>query len=183
MNDIKITVHALRNILPLHVILDPTSRLPLIDMNNDIFQAWIEQKFYEAETSVCREMGDNPHRAHAFAYRALLQAHMNQQHIAIKRASQSLAFRPTIIGHIAKAVALVGQGQHEPAFKAFDIVFCNCGAGETRFLLLIRAILLFVSGKRENAIARVNDLIAVADDSAKYNCLQACSTIYQRRHR
>ena len=32
---------------------------------------------------------------------------------------------------------------------------------------------MFISGKREYAITRVNDLIAVADDSAKYDYLQA----------
>lgn len=31
---------------------------------------------------------------------------------------------------------------------------------------------MFLSGKRENAITRVNDIIAVADNSTKYNCLQ-----------
>ena len=45
-------------------------------------------------------------------------------------------------------------------------------------LLLIhsaQAILVFLSGKRENAMARVDDLIAVADNSTKYNCLQVCT--------
>ena len=105
---------------------------------------------------------------------------------------KSLSIQPSIIGHIAKAVALVGQGQQELALEAFHAVFCNCGADEIKFLLLVQvrgwfdrlplllihptqAILLFLSGKRENAMARVDDLIAVADNSTKYNCLQVCT--------
>ena len=113
-------------------------------------------------------------------------------HLSVSK-SLRLARRPSLIGYISKAVALVGQGEKELAFETFDLCFRDCGADEIRFLLLIKvrsavclsllagrirlpqAILLFVSGKREHAVTRVNDLMAVSDDSTMYNCLQARS--------
>ncbi|KAH0825664.1 hypothetical protein J3R83DRAFT_11721 [Lanmaoa asiatica] len=196
--DKKITVYALRDILPLHAILDPTSRLPLMNVSEEAFRLWIKQDLHKAEEKLSREINpENSNHYVARANRALIRASLKQWDTAIADATQvashlispvahvyssvpgpkSLAIQRSIIGHIAKAVALVGRGEHELAFETFDLVFRDCSADETRFLLLIKAILLFVAGKRENAIARVKDLIAGTDDSAMYNYLQARTTI------
>ena len=42
---------------------------------------------------------------------------------------------------------------------------------------LAQAVLLFVSGEHKDPIARVNDLVAVADNGEKYNFYQVRTTI------
>lgn len=43
--------------------------------------------------------------------------------------------------------------------------------------LVTQAILLYVSGKREEGISRVNSLLSSADESIKYNYLQVRSNV------
>lgn len=51
---------------------------------------------------------------------------------------QSLKIKPSAIGHIALALALVGQDKREAALWAFDLAFRDCDRSENNFLLLIK---------------------------------------------
>ncbi|KAG6379430.1 hypothetical protein JVT61DRAFT_11900 [Boletus reticuloceps] len=182
--DKKITVYSLRDILPLHVILDPTTRLPLMSVSDAAFKPWLQHTLPQAVWMLSKDMeGSDYHDPydpihHAIANYALVQACIGSWHMAVQHADRSLAMQPSAIGHIAKARGLLGQGQQELAFEAFDLAFRDCKADETRFLLLIKAIFMFISEKREYAIARVNDLITVADDSEKYDYLQVLANMH-----
>ncbi|KAF8123252.1 hypothetical protein EV363DRAFT_1180203 [Boletus edulis] len=182
--DKKITVYSLRDILPLHVILDPTTCLPVMSMSDAAFKPWLQHTLPQAVWMLSQDMrGSNYHARyhpnhHAVANYALVQACIGSWDMTVQHANESLAMQPSAIGHIAKARGLLGQGQQELAFEAFDLAFRDCKADETRFLLLIKAIFMFISGKREYAIARVNDLITVADDSEKYDYLQVLANMH-----
>ncbi|KAF8121364.1 hypothetical protein EV363DRAFT_1086089, partial [Boletus edulis] len=148
------------------------------------FKPWLRQAFQEAVQILSQSIGfeGNGTKHHAFTNYALASIQPNCQwnywRTVIDCANKSLAMKLSAIGHIAKARGLLGQDQHELAFEAFDLAFRDCKADETRFLLLIKAIFMFISGKREYAIARVNDLITVADDSEKYDYLQVLANMH-----
>ncbi|KAI5983680.1 hypothetical protein EDC04DRAFT_2616091 [Pisolithus marmoratus] len=90
---------------------------------------------------------------------------------------KSLQVRTSPIGHIAMAVALLGQGDREGALCAFDLTFLDCGLHDIGFLLLLKSILVFESGTQEEAITRVEYLSKRAknndDDEATYLCTEA----------
>ena len=51
---------------------------------------------------------------------------------------QSIKVQRSIIGYIAHAIALVGNGEHESALRVFDLVFSEGLPSENKFLLLIK---------------------------------------------
>lgn len=59
---------------------------------------------------------------------------------------KSLQDQPSPIAHIAMAVALLGLGDSDGALRTFDLAFHVCELHEIRFLLLLKAILVFESG-------------------------------------
>ncbi|KAI6043918.1 hypothetical protein EDC04DRAFT_2599781 [Pisolithus marmoratus] len=68
---------------------------------------------------------------------------------------KSLQVQPSPIGYIAMAVALLGQGDLEGAICTFALAFHDCEPHDIRFLLLLKLILMFESGNKEEAITRV----------------------------
>ncbi|KAH0834960.1 WD40-repeat-containing domain protein [Lanmaoa asiatica] len=85
----------------------------------------------------------------------------------------SIEVQRSVIGHIASAMAHVGDGEYESAMRAFDLVFTEGFPTENKFFLLIRAIILFECGKHDDAISRVDDLIDIVDDQSIYLTVQA----------
>lgn len=103
---------------------------------------------------------------------------------------QSLKIKPSPIGHIAHALALVGQDRREAALWTFDLAFRDCDHSENNFVLLIKvcpdhvphlpqfefcfiqSILLYVSGKHDDAISRVRDLIPPEGGDTAHCCTQ-----------
>ncbi|KAG9309214.1 hypothetical protein JVU11DRAFT_10928 [Chiua virens] len=85
---------------------------------------------------------------------------------------QSLKIQPSPIGHIALALAYLGQDRREAALWEFDLAFRDCDRADNVFLLLIKvcpgtgqslqafepsftqSLLLYVSGRHEDAIFR-----------------------------
>ncbi|KAF8121185.1 quinon protein alcohol dehydrogenase-like superfamily [Boletus edulis] len=175
----KITLYTLRNILPKDVFVDPPSRLPLIQVSDAAFKPWIEGNLKSVEDILSREIVQHSNY-HAFANRALVRTRLKQWDMAIEDANRSLSISPSAIGYIAHAIALLDQHEKRHALRTFDLAFCHCDASQKRFVLLLRAILLFVSGKRKDPVARVNDLISIADDSEKYDFCRVGGTDYDR---
>ena len=52
--------------------------------------------------------------------------------------TKSIGVRGSVIGHIAKALTYVGNGDDESAMRSFDLVFTEGLATENNFLLLIK---------------------------------------------
>ncbi|KAF8550554.1 WD40 repeat-like protein [Imleria badia] len=88
----KIAIYILRNILPNHdgIFLDPTSRLPLMQVSDEVFKPWIEGDWKNAEATVSQEIGDRSH--HALANRALVRAHLKQWDAAVDDAKRVPSF-------------------------------------------------------------------------------------------
>ncbi|KAF8128156.1 hypothetical protein EV363DRAFT_1085280, partial [Boletus edulis] len=67
---------------------------------------------------------------------------------------------PSVMGFIAKSVAHVGKGEKDKGYRACDIAFERFHSSHVTFLLLIKGIIVFMAGEREDAISRLDDLIA-----------------------
>ena len=91
----------------------------------------------------------------ALASRALVRARLRQWDAAIVDATQvfvallspalsliyikSIKVRPSVIGYIAKSVALVGNGEKHKAYRMCDIALQHSNSIHVTFLLLIKA--------------------------------------------
>lgn len=53
--------------------------------------------------------------------------------------AKSIKLQPSVIGYIAKSVALIGNGKRHKAYRACDIAFERFHANHVSFLLLIKA--------------------------------------------
>lgn len=51
---------------------------------------------------------------------------------------KSLVIQPSVVGHIAKAMALIGNGEGETAIRLFDLVFGHCDSDDNKILLVIK---------------------------------------------
>ncbi|KAH0836360.1 hypothetical protein J3R83DRAFT_7913 [Lanmaoa asiatica] len=86
--------------------------------------------------------------------------------------STSLEVQPSVIGYVAKAIARVGQGESQAGIRTFDLAFMHCSLKEIAFLLLIRSVILFEIGERDDAMGRVHDLIEKVDDKSIFYTAQ-----------
>ncbi|KAF8547809.1 WD40 repeat-like protein [Imleria badia] len=166
--DQKIILRSLRDILPRYY----TSDTPLLRISEDLFKPWMQQDWTNAEIVLTEEItsSSSSNRWDALANRALIRARLQRWREAYDDAEESLTIQLTVVGHIAKAISLVGKGKKEAATRRIDLVFCDCDPEEceSEFLLLIKAILLFEAGKRDEAILRVQDLISRVDNDVAY---------------
>lgn len=90
-------------------------------------------------------------------------------------------------------MAYVGNEDHESARRVFDLIFSDGFPTENNFLLLIKvclsvcstfvpirfhftqAITLFLCGKHDDAVLRVDNLINIADDKSLYLTVRVCA--------
>ncbi|KAF8120480.1 hypothetical protein EV363DRAFT_1459149 [Boletus edulis] len=61
---------------------------------------------------------------------------------------------------MAKSVAHVGNGDKDKGYRTCDIAFEHFHSSHVTFLLLIKAIIVFMAGEHIDAISRLDDLIA-----------------------
>ncbi|KAG9313282.1 hypothetical protein JVU11DRAFT_5586 [Chiua virens] len=174
--DQKIVVHELSD-----TFTQPrfTVDLPLMHVSDAALNPWTEGNPTRTEAVLSKEietMGYPSH--HAFANRALIRAHLKQWFGTIEDATKSLKIQPSPIGHIALALAYLGQDRREAALWEFDLAFRDCDRADNVFLLLIKSLLLYVSGRHEDAIFRVRDLIPRKDDYLTYCCTQVLASMY-----
>ncbi|KAF8129223.1 hypothetical protein EV363DRAFT_1169153, partial [Boletus edulis] len=69
---------------------------------------------------------------------------------------------------IAKSVALIGNGQKKQGCRVFDLAFRHCHPAHMDTLLLIKAVVLFMAGKHNEAMSRVGDLIPLIKFNVYY---------------
>jgi len=110
-----------------------------------------------AESLLTAAVNKSPNPTHhALASRALVRARLRQSDAAIADATQvlvtllsfslmltltyakSIEVEPSIIGYIAKSVALIGTGEKYKAYRACDIAFAHSHSCHVNFLLLIK---------------------------------------------
>ncbi|KAF8547410.1 TPR-like protein [Imleria badia] len=110
---------------------------------------------------------------HVFATRALVRARLRQWDAAIEDAKKSIKIQPSVIGYVAQSVALVGNEERYKAYRACDIAFEQFRSSHVSFLLLIKAIVVFMAGEHEDAISRVDDLISMIHFNSTCYMVQA----------
>ncbi|KAF8119879.1 hypothetical protein EV363DRAFT_1378598 [Boletus edulis] len=71
------------------------------------------------------------------------------------------------------SVALIGNGQKEQGCRVFDLAFRHCDSTHMDTLLLIKAVVLFMSGKHDEAVSRIGDLIRIIKFNTVYYMVQA----------
>ena len=124
-----------------------------------VFKSWTQGDLTCVEellTQGAMAPSNTLYHAHTLAHRALVRARWKLWEMAIGDAreasiSDNLAFyvvftvvrqsikvHRSVIGYIAHAITLVGNGEHELALRVFDLVFTESLPSENKFLLLIR---------------------------------------------
>ncbi|KAH0832420.1 hypothetical protein J3R83DRAFT_13460 [Lanmaoa asiatica] len=141
-----------------------------------IQQLWLHGDLESAMEILSRDIVLNGNSHHAFANRALVQArlqkwgnalvdaetvinHASFLDATLKYNRQSIDIQPSVIGCIARSIALGGQGRHEDSMQAFDLAFSYCRAEQVNYLLLVKSVILFLAGLHRHAIARTIDLV------------------------
>ena len=123
-----------------------------------IFKSWMQGDLTRAEELLTQSAiapSNTLYHAHTLAHRALVRARSKRWGMAIGDAKevssgnlafyvlftivrQSIKVQRSVIGYIAHAITLIGNGERESALRAFDLVFTGGLPSENKFLLLIR---------------------------------------------
>ncbi|KAF8129217.1 hypothetical protein EV363DRAFT_1169374 [Boletus edulis] len=164
----KITVHDLTYGLPVSQYRVSTSLF--IHITDAALRSWEQNNFIDVEASLTETTFNTPDKRHlALATRALVRSQLQHWDLAIEDAKKSIGIEPSVTGYIAMSVALIGNGQKEQGCRVFDLAFRHCDPTHMDTLLLIKAIVLFMAGKHNEAVSRVGDLIAVIKFNAVYS--------------
>ncbi|KAF8128163.1 hypothetical protein EV363DRAFT_1171025, partial [Boletus edulis] len=105
---------------------------------------------------------------------ALIRSQLQNSDLAIEDDEKVVYHDSTvpIVGYIAKSIALIENGQWDEGCRLFDLAFKHCDPNDVDYLLLLKAIVLFMAGKCNEAVSRVGDLIATVDSNATYYIVQ-----------
>ncbi|KAI6015351.1 hypothetical protein F5J12DRAFT_527514 [Pisolithus orientalis] len=177
------TTRNLRDVLPLEYFEDS---LPLVRMSGKILKSWTQNDPTNTEVLLSEELtsASSP-SPYVLANRALIRARLKHLAPAIGDAKESLQVRPSPIGHIAMAVALLNQGDRDGALWTFDFAFQDCELSDISFLLLLKSILVFECGNQGEAITRIEYLATRAskdkDNNATYLYAQVLAVMYMRK--
>ncbi|KAI6015349.1 hypothetical protein F5J12DRAFT_890694 [Pisolithus orientalis] len=137
-NGRNITVHNLRDVLSLRYF---DHGLPLVQVSDRTLKSWTQDDPTNTERLLSEELNSaSIPRHYVLANRALIRAHLKHSIPAIEDARESLRVQPSPIGHIAMAVALLGQGDREGALWIFDFASHDCEPHGIRFLLLLKVL-------------------------------------------
>ncbi|KAF8436838.1 hypothetical protein L210DRAFT_3631882 [Boletus edulis BED1] len=102
-----------------------------------------------------------------------MRARLRRWDTALEDAEKALDIQPSVIAFLAKSVAHVGKGEKDKAYRACDIAFEHFHSSHVTFLLLIKAIIVFMTGEHPDAISRVGDLIATVSFNSICYVVQA----------
>ena len=135
--------------------LHPRFQEPDIRIDDAALHSWKHNQLATAEallTAAIHKSRNTSH--HALASRALVRARLRQWNAAIADATKvfvallshaltliyikSIEIQPSVVGYIAKSVALVGKGETHNAYRACDIAFEYFHSTHVTFLLLIK---------------------------------------------
>ncbi|KAF8129264.1 quinon protein alcohol dehydrogenase-like superfamily [Boletus edulis] len=166
----KITVHDLTHDLPLLEY-----RSPFIHITDAALRSWEQNRLVDVEASLTETTTSNTRdkRRLALATRALVRSQLQHWDLAIEDAKNSIGIEPSVSGYIAMSVALIGNGQKEEGCRVFDLAFRHCDPTDMDTLLLIKAVVLFMAGKHNEAVSRIDDLIPIIKFNTVYYMVQA----------
>jgi hypothetical protein len=136
--------------------------MALLHLSRPAYELCIQGDWKEAETVITEEMTHSSNRSNnSLASRALVRARLQDWNGAYDDAQQvrfccvlhmlvfsrvkSLKVQLSVDGYIAKAIALVGQGESQAGIRAFDLTFLHCSLKEIPFLFLIRVRALYAT--------------------------------------
>ncbi|KAF8547208.1 hypothetical protein OG21DRAFT_1501672 [Imleria badia] len=149
-------------------------REPHLQIDDMVLDSWKCDQLLTAEALLTAAiLKSRDPSSHVLAGRALVKGRLRKWDAALADAKQSIKIRPSIFGYIAKSVALVGKGKTHDGYRACDIAFEHFHSTHVSFLLLIKAIIVFMAGEHKDAIARVDDLIATVPWSPECYVVQA----------
>ena len=137
--------------------LHPTFQEPGIQIDDAALDSWKHDQLENADALLTAAIPDsrNPNH-HVLAARALVRARLRQWDAALVDAEQVLValfshtltltliytkaieIRPSVIAHIAKSVALVGNGDRYSGYRACDVAFERFHSSHVSFLLLVK---------------------------------------------
>ncbi|KAF8546581.1 hypothetical protein OG21DRAFT_1102783 [Imleria badia] len=142
---------------PLH----PTFQEPVIQIDDATLDSWKHDQLESAEALLTAAIPESQNPSHhVLASRALVRARLQQWDTALVDAETAIEIQPSVIAFIAKSIALVGKGERDKGYRACDIAFEHFHSSHVTFLLLVKAIIVFMAGEHRDAISRVDDLIA-----------------------
>ena len=135
--------------------LHPTFREPDIQIDDAALHSWNHNQLADAEALLAAAIHESRNPSHhTLASRALVRARLREWDAAIADAIQvclallshapsliyieSIKIQSSVIGYIAKSVALVGNGENHKAYPACDIAFERFHSAHVTFLLLIK---------------------------------------------
>ena len=135
--------------------LHPTFQEPDIQIHDAALHSWKHNQLASAEALLAAAIDESRNPTHhALASRALVRARLRQWDTAIADATEvlipllphalsliyikSIKIQPSVIGYIAKSVALVGNGEKHKAYRACDIAFERFHSTHVTSLLLIK---------------------------------------------
>ncbi|KAF8554674.1 WD40 repeat-like protein [Imleria badia] len=137
---------------------------PDVQINDAVLNLWNQDQLANTDALLTAAIPDSQNPSHhALASRALVRARLQQWDVALVDAEMAIKIQPTVISFIAKSIAHLGMGEKHEAYQACDIAFERFHSAHGNFILLIKAIIVFMAGEHRDAISRLDDLIATVD--------------------
>ena len=129
---------------------------PFIHVGGAVFDSWKQDELVKTEALLTEDINPENPNHRALAHRALIRTRLLQWDAANDDAEkvippllspmlsptlvyiQSIEIQPSVIGLIAKGIALVGEGKKEDAYRACDLAFKHCHSDCVDILLAIK---------------------------------------------
>ena len=133
-----------------------TLQEPELDIDNAALDAWTRGQLVDAEVLLSAAIPASENKAHTLASRALVRARLGRWDVAFLDAKEvliaplshtwaltplktkSLEIQGSVIGYIAKCVALVGKGEKDEGIRVCDIAFQHFHSKHVTLLLLLK---------------------------------------------
>ncbi|KAG2033399.1 WD40-repeat-containing domain protein [Suillus americanus] len=149
--DLKISEWELPEGLSLILVINPAAR-----------NACITGDLPTAIQLFTQQIDADPNNFDSYANRSFIMARQFAWNDALQDATKSVSIEPSLIGYIAKGLALCGNQQVHDAMAAFDLAFTftNANPKTTHFLFLIKAIASFNAKPCEETVLPVQELVS-----------------------
>ncbi|KAF8436056.1 hypothetical protein L210DRAFT_3550116 [Boletus edulis BED1] len=152
----------------------PTLQEPDIQIDDAVLDSWKHDQLENAEALLTAAISESQNPNHnLFASRALLRTRRGKWDSALEDAERAIDTQPSAISFIAKSVAHVGKGERHKAYRTCDIAFERFHSSHVTFILLFKAIIVFMAEEHIDAISRVDDLIATVSFNSICYVVQA----------
>ncbi|KAF8551893.1 hypothetical protein OG21DRAFT_217664 [Imleria badia] len=157
----KITIKILKDVFPSY------HALPFIDVTIAVFDSWQRDQLADSDASLSEILSNYLYKNHlTLANRTLSSLLSHTLMLIMNPPHKPIKICPSVIGYIAKSLALIGGGGKREGCQVFDLAFRHCDRTDVDLLLLIKAVVLFMAGEHIEAVSRVGNLIATVDSKS-----------------